>query len=227
MSRIFSTMIGLCVGTVPLTDETVAMMQDRKIGSITTLAVYESFSRRRLADLGFLHHPLLAQTMPPQFVSELTAFAAQPLTDAASSATQVALGRLHTAMANAKRLSDAGVLLAAGTDSPCPGDYYGEGLHRELELLVEAGLTPLQSISTATRNAAALMNESDVWGTLAPGHRADVLIVGGHPASRIADTRNVESVIQAGAVLDRAALRFDAAKDPGFRATVSVTSGAP
>ena len=71
------------------------------------------------------------------------------------------------------------------------------------------------------------MNESDVWGTLAPGHRADVLIVGGHPASRIADTRNVESVIQAGAVPDRAALRFDAAKDPGFRATVSVTSGSP
>jgi hypothetical protein len=71
------------------------------------------------------------------------------------------------------------------------------------------------------------MNESDVWGTLAPGHRADVLIVGGHPASRIADTRKVESVIQAGAVLDRVALRFDAAKDPGFRATVSVTSGAP
>jgi imidazolonepropionase-like amidohydrolase len=215
------------LGTTPLTDETVAMMRDQKIGSMTTLAVYESLSRRRLADLGFLRHPLLTQTMPPQFISELTAFAARPLTDSASSAAQAALERLKTAMANAKRLSDAGVLLAAGTDSPYPGDYYGEGLHRELELLVEAGLRPLQAITTATRNAAALMNESDAWGTLAPGRRADILIVGGHPASRISDTRNVESVIQAGVVLDRAELQFDPAKDPGFKTTASVTSVKP
>jgi imidazolonepropionase-like amidohydrolase len=60
-------------------------------------------------------------------------------------------------MANAKRLSDAGVLLAAGTDSPYPGDYYGEGLHRELELLVEAGLTPLQAIRAATATNADIL----------------------------------------------------------------------
>jgi hypothetical protein len=55
---------------------------------------------------------------------------AQRLTHAASGATQVALGRLHTAMANAKRLSDAGVLLAAGTDSPYPGDYFKRSRRR-------------------------------------------------------------------------------------------------
>jgi len=70
------------------------------------------------------------------------------------------------------------------------------------------------------------MNEANEWGTLSPGRRADILIVAGHPASQISDTRNVEWVMQAGSVLDRAALRFDRAKDPGFTATASVTSAA-
>ena len=214
------------LGPSPITDETVSMMYDRQIASITTLAVYESFSRRRLADLEFLRQPMLAQTMPPQFMADLTAYATRSLSDEAKASANGALGRLHTAMANAKRLSDAGILLAAGTDAPYPGDYYGEGLHRELELLVEAGLTPLQTISTATKNAAALLNEADEWGTLVPGRRADILIVAGHPASQIRDTRNVEWVMQAGLVLDRTALRFDSAKDPDFRVAALVMSDA-
>jgi imidazolonepropionase-like amidohydrolase len=209
-----------------VTDETVTLMHDKQIASITTLAVIESFSRRRLADLGFLRQPLLAQTMPPQFLSELTTFASRPLSDQEKTAAQARVAGLHRAMANAKRLSDAGILLAAGTDSPYPGVYYGEGLHRELELLVEAGLTPLQAISTATKNAALLMNESEIWGTLAPGCRADILMVAGHPASKIGDTRNVEWVMQAGVILDRSALRFDASKDPGFKTTTSITATA-
>lgn len=215
------------LGTTAVTDETVSLMRDRHIGSITTLAVYEALSRRRLADLGFLRHPLLAQTMPPDFIADLTAYATRPLSEDARAGAAGQLGSLRTAMANTKRLTDAGVLLAAGTDAPYPGDYYGEGLHRELELLVEAGLTPLQAIGAATKNAATLLNEADEWGTLSPGRRADILIVNGHPASHISDTRNVEWVMQAGVVLNRAALRFDPAKDPGFRATAPVTAGPP
>ena len=52
----------------------------------------------------------------------------------------------------------------------------GEGIHRELELLVEAGLTPLEALSTATRNAGLLLKK-DAWGTLAPGQCADLLLV--------------------------------------------------
>jgi hypothetical protein len=63
------------LGTVPITDETVALMHERPIASITTLAVFEYASRRRLADLGLLRQPLLRESMPPAFVSDLTAFA--------------------------------------------------------------------------------------------------------------------------------------------------------
>ena len=215
------------LGTSPLTDETVTVMKDRHVASITTLAVYESFSRRRLGDLSFIRQPLLQQTMPPWFVADLTTFATRRLSGDDSLGVRGAERQLRAAMANAKRLVDAGVLLAAGTDAPYPGDYYGEGLHHELELLVEAGLTPLQAITLATKNAALLLKEGGEWGTLEPGKRADILVVGGDPTHRIADTRNIELVMQAGRVLTRSSLRFDPGKDPGFRATASVTSGAP
>ena len=126
------------------------------------------------------------------------------------------LRRLQTAMANAKRLFDAGVLLAAGTDAPYPGDYFGEGLHRELELLVEAGLTPLQAIGLATKNAARLMHGEATWGTLEAGKRADLVLVRGNPAQRIGDSRNVTAVIQAGRMIDLRRLAREIATAPDF-----------
>jgi imidazolonepropionase-like amidohydrolase len=215
------------LGTLPVTDETVMLMRERQVASITTLAVYESNSRRRLADLAFTKHPLIAQTMPPLFIEELTAFARRQLSDRENAAAGVGMERLRTAFANAKRLFDAGILLAAGTDAPYPGDFLGEGLHRELELLVEAGLTPTQAITLATKNAAMLLNESGEWGTLSAGKRADVLVVTGDPTRRIGDTRNVDLVMHRGRVLDRANLQFDPKKDPGFRVSASVAAGTP
>jgi imidazolonepropionase-like amidohydrolase len=53
-----------------------------------------------------------------------------------------------------KRLHDAGVTIAAGTDSGTPGVVIGKGLHKELELMVEAGISPMEAIMAGTRNAA-------------------------------------------------------------------------
>lgn len=215
------------LGTVPITNETIGIMRSEHVASITTLVGAESHSRRRLTDLSFLRDPLLHHTMPPRFIAELTAFVTRPLTRGDSVAVRQALTRLRVEMANAKHLFDAGVLLVAGTDAPYPGAYYGEGLHRELELLVEAGLTPLEALTTATRNAAFLLKEEGQWGTLEPGKRADILVVSGNPAQHIGDTRKIEVVIQSGRVLNRELLRFDPAKAPDFRTTSSVMAGAP
>ncbi|MGH7720425.1 MAG: amidohydrolase family protein, partial [Gemmatimonadaceae bacterium] len=140
------------------------------------------------------------------------------------SARAAAAARLHTALANARRLSDAGVLLVAGTDAPYPGDFYGEGLHRELELLVEAGLTPLQAIAAATRNAALLLGQADRWGTIESGKRADLLVVSGDPSRRISDSRNIALVMQQGRVVDRVSLRATPAMDPGYHTSGSVAA---
>jgi len=118
---------------------------------------------------------------------------------------------------NVKRLIDAGVVIAAGTDSPYPGDFQGEGIHRELELLVESGLTPLEAITTATKNAAMIVNAEAEWGTLEPGKLADILIVGGKPDQSIRDSRNIVAVIKEGAILDRNSLKLNPATDPGYQ----------
>ncbi len=200
---------------------TVQVLRTNGIAVITTLAAKESFARERLADLGFLDHPLISDTSLPAFTEALRDHAArQPAADEAQGVARWAAS-LKTGKVNALALQQAGVMLVAGTDAPYPGTLLGEGIHRELELLVDAGLTPLQAISTATRNAARLM-EADEWGTLAAGKRADVLVVRGRPDRVIGDTRNVEMVVQGGRIVDRDALSFDPEKDPGFGAGVAV-----
>ena len=212
------------LGTRPLTDEALTLIKDKSIANITTLAVEESFSRRRFADLSFMTAPLVADVMPPNFRSQASAFMKHSPTEDEARRAATSTQRLAISMGNAKRLSDAGALLVAGTDSPYPGVYYGEGLHRELELLVEAGLTPLQALSAATRNAARLMNEEKEWGSIAPGLRADLVVVNGDPSRSISDTHRVEMVFQRGHQIDRSALRFDSARDRGFEMAGSLSS---
>lgn len=205
----------------PVDAATLAVLKENDIAVITTLAAKESFARDRLADLEFLTHPLVAETSLPAFTEALRTHAArQPTAEEAPGIARwknsVKVGR-----ENALALQEAGVMLVAGTDAPYPGTLLGEGIHRELELLVEGGLTPLQAISTATRNAARLM-QADDWGTLAPGKRADLLLVRGRPDRLVSDTRNVVMVVQGGRVIDREALRYDQEEDPGFGGGVAV-----
>ena len=208
----------------PLSDDEIAAMVEHGTATISTLAVLESFARRRLRDLAFLEHPLIAATTPPWFLDALREHATRPLSDEEAAFTAAIEERLMTAMTNVKRLSDAGVPVVAGTDAPYPGVFQGEGIHRELELLVEAGLTPLQAITAATHDAARLMGADAEWGAIVPGMAADLLVVRGNPAEDIGATRDIVAVIQRGVVLDRSQLVFSAQDDPGFRTVGSVAA---
>jgi hypothetical protein len=103
-----------------------------------------------------------------------------------------------------RRLKAAGVSILAGTDAPNPGTLHGASIHRELELLVKAGLTPTEALAAATSTPAAKFKLSD-RGRIQPGMRADLLLVKGDPASNIKATRNIVRVWKRGAVVDRAA----------------------
>lgn len=205
----------------PVDAATLAVLKENDIAVITTLAAKESFARDRLADLEFLTHPLVADTSLPAFTEALRTHATRQPT--AEEAPGIARWKnsVKVGKENALALQEADVMLVAGTDAPYPGTLLGEGIHRELELLVEGGLTPLQAISAATRNAARLMRADD-WGTLAAGKRADLLMVRGRPDRMVSDTRNVVMVVQGGRVLDREALRYDPEVDPGFGGGVAV-----
>lgn len=201
-----------------MSDDDVRAMKDANVFAVTTLSVRESFARTRLADPALYREPLVADTTPPWFLAELRTEAARPLGSTEVTARDAAAGALAEAGRNAVKLLAAGVLVAAGTDAPYPGVFQGEGLHRELELLVAAGVSPLQAIRLATHDAARLLQADGEWGSLRPGLKADVLVVAGRPHERISDTRRIERVVKEGRLLDRATLRFDARRDGGHRA---------
>jgi imidazolonepropionase-like amidohydrolase len=105
---------------------------------------------------------------------------------------------LEVAGRNLKRLSDAGVRIAMGTDTGPPARFQGYFEHMELELMAKAGLTPRQVLQSATRDAAHCMNAAEGAGTIRPGAWADLVVLGGNPLEDVRHTRTIESVWIAG-----------------------------
>ncbi len=95
-------------------------------------------------------------------------------------------------------MQKAGVKILAGTDTPSPYVFPGTSLHDELELLVKAGLTPLQALQAATLRPAEYLGMEARLGTIAPGKLADLVLLSADPLADIANTRRIEAVIQNG-----------------------------
>ena len=105
-----------------------------------------------------------------------------------------------------KAFHDAGARILAGTDAPNPWAFVGFGMVDELELYVEAGLSTYAALRTATTAAAEFMNESGRSGIVAPGARADLVLLDGDPLADIAAYRQIDGVMAAGTWFDRASL---------------------
>jgi imidazolonepropionase-like amidohydrolase len=110
-------------------------------------------------------------------------------------------------LARVRAARDRGVKVHAGTDSLMTGTFFGPSLHWELEHLVEAGISPLEAIRTATAGAAQAVGAADVLGTVAPGKLADLVLLEADPLENIRNTRSIRRVIRAGRVYDPASLR--------------------
>jgi len=154
---------------------------------IPTLTVFESVTAGP-GDLWWQREPGLPERLNVQMKGSLsirfpTAFAA------------------HYKLENAERvvfeLNRAGVPILAGTDAPAPGMAHGVSLHRELELLVASGLTPLQALSDATFVPARTFGLHD-RGRVAVGLRADLVLVDGDPSEHIEAMRNIAGVWKLG-----------------------------
>ena len=98
-------------------------------------------------------------------------------------------------------LEKAGGNILAGTDAPYRIPP-GISLHHEMQLLVDAGLTPMQVLESATQKPAAAMHKQKILGTIEPGKLADLLILKANPLDDIKNTRTIETVIKDGRVLD-------------------------
>jgi imidazolonepropionase-like amidohydrolase len=99
-------------------------------------------------------------------------------------------------------LHKAGIPIVAGTDQTVPG----YSLHREIELYVQAGFTPMEAIQAATLVPARVMGVDKELGTVEPGKRADLIVIDGDPLQDIHNTRNVEFVVTNGVMYNSAEL---------------------
>ena len=99
-----------------------------------------------------------------------------------------------------------GVRLLAGTDITIPYTYPGFSLHDELKLFVEAGLTPMQALETATTNPAVLLGLSKIWGRVETGYTANLVLLSADPLVDISNTRKIDSVVVNGKLLNRTQL---------------------
>jgi imidazolonepropionase-like amidohydrolase len=105
-----------------------------------------------------------------------------------------------------KTLHAAGVRILAGTDAPMPQVYPGFALHKELELLVESGLSPADALRAATIWPAEFLGLSESAGSVALGKRADLLLLDENPLTDIRHTQRIRAVVLDGRLLQRADL---------------------
>lgn len=174
------------------------------------------------AELVKSHHAFVVATLTVNESVSGKASGASLLTDAAlspyidaASATNLKLGfpirqtskvKFANALASVTALQAAHVPVLAGTDAPNPGTAHGVSIYRELELLVQAGLTPEEALVAATSLPAKIFGLKD-RGRIAPGLRADLLLVKGDPTQSIMATRAIISVWKTGVEDDRASYR--------------------
>jgi hypothetical protein len=116
------------------------------------------------------------------------------------------------AEASVKQLRAAHVPILAGTDAGNPGTAHGAALHRELELLTNAGLTSKEALAAATSVPARIFHLDD-RGRVAPGMRADLLLVSGDPTTNILATRDIVGVWKQGVHFNRDSVRQAVAEE--------------
>lgn len=104
-------------------------------------------------------------------------------------------------------MNQAGVQILAGTDTLNPYILPGFSLHDELELLVQAGLTPMAALQTATLKPAQYLGLSDSFGTVEPGKIADLVLLDANPLEQIGNTRKIAAIVVNGRFVDKANLQ--------------------
>jgi len=101
---------------------------------------------------------------------------------------------------NLKRVVDAGIPIAMGTDAGNPLTLHGPSVYAEMEAMQSAGMTPTQVLVAATRGGAIAMGREKEFGTIERGKAADLLVVAGDPTADAANLRKVRYVVRGGVV---------------------------
>jgi imidazolonepropionase-like amidohydrolase len=182
-------------------DELVALVKSRNIFVMPNLAISENGAHASPPD--WLADPLLRETSPADVIARVGETFGRRTPEAVARAQ-----RTYAAMQRTlARLNAAGVTIVLGTDDGAVRDhFYAYTAHRELRLMVEAGMSPAQVLTAATKTSADVLRLTD-RGRLEPGSRADLLVLDANPLDDIAHTTRIAAVYRNGVAVDRAALR--------------------
>ena len=178
----------------------VAAIVERDVFVMPNLGISER--GRHTAPPPWLAEPILAETVAPAVLDRASRAFARRSADAAARAA----GSYAQMEASLAALHAAGAALVHGSDSGVQDHFYGFSAHRELELMVAAGLSPMDAIVTATSRSADRLGLDDA-GRLTPGARADFIVLDANPLDDITHTRRIADVYLGGRAVDRAALR--------------------
>ena len=179
----------------PVSDSFAKLMGAKKVPMATTLTIGENYSR--LAE----HPEYLDQPMYQAIFSEAEIRELKEKTRQQYQERQWTWWmKLMTPVAqeNLRKIHEAGGVLALGTDQT-----NGAAVHREMELLVAAGIAPLDVIRIATFNAAKFLGKEDQLGTIAEGKLADMVLLNADPLQDINNAKDIHLVIKNGSVVDR------------------------
>ena len=191
------------VHDAPVDDALIDLMTERGTIYIPTLAVMEGYAEvlggePELIDIEQRYGD------PTVMASWSDLAAVQSAKIAAVSAERVKKmrARAPTMSANLKRVHEAGITVAAGTDAGNIGTLHGSSLHHELELMVQAGMSNEAVLLSATRNAALVFAAKPTMGTLEKDQWADLLVLDADPLADIEALRRIHRVIKAGVMLE-------------------------
>ena len=205
------------VSDVPVDDEFVRLLREKQIVIIPTLGVHGRYfytfmgcpnltaaelrtgNPETVGSLSDTRH-LPPEVLPPPLRKILDG------PDPARVAEERDRFFQRASLPNLKKLRDAGVLIAAGTDAGNCGTLHGPGLFYEFGLMAQAGLTPMQILASATAGGARVFSTRPDFGELAAGQRADLVVLDADPLADIANAARVHAVVQGGCFLSPAEL---------------------
>ncbi|RZB14582.1 organophopsphate acid anhydrase [Streptomyces sp. F001] len=178
--------------------ELIELLLEHDAFVFTSMSIQTGF----FGDMAWLDDPALAESVPAAdraaVRSQMAAFAASVDTD-----WEKAYAVLESGL---RELVDSGVRVLLSADTGVGAQFPGFAEHRELEAMVRAGMPPLEAIRAATLLPAEMLGLPD-RGSIAPGKRADLLVLDADPLQDIAHTRRIAQVIIGGTPIDRRALR--------------------
>ena len=189
------------VGDREVDEEFVNAVVARKVIYVPTLIVGKSYRdvRQRAVTIGAFER----KCAPPASVESFSVLPELPeaILPRPSNTSQggrtLGPDQLPIQQRNLKRLSDAGAIVAAGTDAGNTRTLHGPSLHLEFALMRAAGLTPMQILVSATRHGALLFGRDDL-GRVSPGSQADLVVLDADPTTDILNTRRIHAVMRGG-----------------------------